>query len=380
MQNNITKEKTELVEEEEINIIELILKIWNKRKVIYISLIITVSLGILTAIFSPVEYTADLSFIPNINSSKSGLASKYGSLASMAGIDLSSFAESTGSGVPPQVYPQILESVTFRKSLIHKKLYFEKYKKKISLIDYYSNYHKPSVLSYIKKYSIGIFGTILSAIKSKKSEEDDKKNNSGHIFLSQTEYKLLKNLKDKFSLEVNSKQGDILIKTFMPDPIAAAELAEAIRIQLQTEITKIKIEKAENKLEYINDRYTEKKHEFEIIQNKLSSYLDKHKHVSKAYNQQEIKNIKSEYDLIYKIYSSLSSQLEAQKLQVKEDTPVFTIIKPVSIPKEKSKPQRSTIIMLSVFIGLVFGIGYILMLMFWNKIREVIAEKRELNN
>ena len=46
---------------------------------------------------------------------------------------------------------------------------------------------------------------------------------------------------------------------------------------------------------------------------------------------------------------------------MKKNTPIFTIIKPVVIPNEKSDPKRSLIVIMYSFMGLVIMTGYILL-------------------
>jgi LPS O-antigen subunit length determinant protein (WzzB/FepE family) len=56
----------------------------------------------------------------------------------------------------------------------------------------------------------------------------------------------------------------------------------------------------------------------------------------------------------------LASQVEQAKLQVNKDTPVFTTIKPVTIPFERSAPKRSLIVITFLFLGFVLSCGYVL--------------------
>ena len=54
------------------------------------------------------------------------------------------------------------------------------------------------------------------------------------------------------------------------------------------------------------------------------------------------------------------TQLEQVKLQVAKDTPVFSFLKPVVVPTEKSAPKRSLIVVTWLFLGFVISIGYLL--------------------
>jgi len=77
--------------------------------------------------------------------------------------------------------------------------------------------------------------------------------------------------------------------------------------------------------------------------------------VATAVARTEQERLTAEYTLVFGIYSELAKKLEQAKIEIKEETPVFTIIKPVSVPTEKSKPNRPYILGVFVFIGLVIG-------------------------
>ena len=53
--------------------------------------------------------------------------------------------------------------------------------------------------------------------------------------------------------------------------------------------------------------------------------------------------------------------------------PVFTVIKPVTVPYKKSKPQRAMIIFAFTFLGAVVGMGCILLL---PAVAEIVGSER----
>ena len=71
--------------------------------------------------------------------------------------------------------------------------------------------------------------------------------------------------------------------------------------------------------------------------------------------------------------------METQQLQVKEDTPVFTIIKPVSVPLEKSKPNRPMILIIWTFLGGIIGIGMVFGRGFLGSVKEKWNESEEVS-
>ncbi len=76
--------------------------------------------------------------------------------------------------------------------------------------------------------------------------------------------------------------------------------------------------------------------------------------------QNKLSRIESEVNISAPIVQQLASQVEQAKLQVNKDTPVFTTIKPVTIPFERSAPKRSQIVLIFGFLGLVLSCGYVL--------------------
>jgi len=70
------------------------------------------------------------------------------------------------------------------------------------------------------------------------------------------------------------------------------------------------------------------------------------------------------------IYQQLAGQLEQAKIQVKRDTPAFTIVEPVTVPIEKSKPRRTMILIIGVFLGGVVGSGLIYVNTFLFKLKK----------
>ena len=63
---------------------------------------------------------------------------------------------------------------------------------------------------------------------------------------------------------------------------------------------------------------------------------------------------------------------EKTQIEVKKNTPIFTIIKPVVIINEKSEPKRSLIVIIFSILALVFSSGYIL---FKSTILEIFKNK-----
>ena len=349
------------VEEQEIDLVELIQKMWINRWLIIKVTSVFVVLGVLVALFSAKVYTASCDIVPDTG--KSG-NSKMSSLAALAGVSLGGGEDVTA--LSPLVYENIMNGTSFRKELMQTKIDFEDIDKPVSFFDYYTSeeYNKPNVLSYIKKYTIGLPFVILNAIRGEQPEPDYSAvgNNEGPMVetLSKDEYDALKILEQCVSLTLDNKNGYVTITTNMPEAVAAAQLAQATVVLLQKYITEFKIAKVQSNLDFIQGRYDEAKKNFEDIQVRRAAFRDANTNTNKYSARVEAEKLDAEYTLAMNLYSELAAQLEQAKIEVKKDTPILTVVRPVTIPYKKSKPQRLQILVAFTFLGVVAGAGLVL--------------------
>ncbi len=148
------------------------------------------------------------------------------------------------------------------------------------------------------------------------------------------------------TLNVNDKEGYLTLTSNFHQALLSAQVAQKAQKLLQDYITQFKIEKATAQFHFIEERFNEKKREFESAQRRLASYRDANKNISSAVAQTELEKLENEYQLAFEVYSELAKQLEQARIKIKEDTPVFSVIEEVVVPIEKSKPKRSLILMI----------------------------------
>ena len=349
------------VEEQEIDIVELIQKMWINRWLIVKVASVFVVLGVLVALFSAKVYTASCDIVPDTG--KSG-SSKMSSLAALAGVNLNSGEDVTA--LSPLVYENIMNGTTFRKELMQTKINFEEIDEPVSFFDYYTSeeYNKPSVFSYIKKYTIGLPFVILNAIRGEQPEPDysgvGKSEGPTVETLSKEEFDAMNILGQSVSITLQEKKGFVTITSNMPEAVAAAQLTQATVVLLQKYITEFKIAKVQSNLDFIQSRYDEAKKNFEDIQVRRAAFRDANTNTNKYSARVEAEKLDAEYTLAMNLYSELATQLEQAKIEVKKDTPVLTVVRPVTIPYKKSKPQRAKILFAFTFLGVVAGAGLVL--------------------
>ena len=350
------KVKNRIIQEDEIDLISLVKTIWGGRKTIIKTTLIFMLLGLFVAIFSEKKYTASTTFVPQV--SDDNIGGGLSGLAAMAGINLGGM--SSGSEIPPALYPNIMNSIPFRRELLKTPLTFKGKPEKISFEVYYSSVYKPSLLGYIKKYTINLPKLILDKLKKKENNNGKQVENGVSIIsISENENILIKKISEHISLDVNLEDGFVTISSSMPEALPSAELALATEELLQQYIINFKINKSKEQLQFIKERYVEVEKKFKEIQLKIADFEDKNKFTTNAKSKIEAQSMKDEYDLIYGVFNELAKQLETQYIKVTEDTPVFTVIEPVMVPVEKSKPRKLMVLVMYTVVGFIIGVGII---------------------
>ena len=111
--NEVSKQQ---VNEDEIDLIELLKKVYLEKKFILKTSILAALFGIVYALFQPNEFTSSTTFIPQLSSGVKTGGSSLSGLASLAGINIGSMESS--SEFPPTLYPQVVNGIPFQLDLL----------------------------------------------------------------------------------------------------------------------------------------------------------------------------------------------------------------------------------------------------------------------
>ena len=344
------------LKEDEIDLIALIKSLWISKKFIIKLTAAFAALGVVVALLSPIKYTASSTFIPQ--SSQAGSSSNLSGVASLVGISLGGNISS--NEIPPSLYPQIIQSTTYKRDVLELPLKISSEKPSVLLKDYMLQKNSSSdFLGTVKKYTIMLPFTILSAIKGE--EKNSNYNSSSYAMsVSSEEEGLFENLTGILKLSVNSKERFVTLSASMEDPLVSAIIAKGAQEILQKNIINYKIKSASEQLEFNQKLLDLKKIEFDSLQNKLALFRDSNLNIVDSRFQNKLSGLESEFNIVSAVYQEVSKQLEQSKLQVSRDTPVFSVIKKVTIPNQRSAPKRSLTVVIYSFIGFILGCGFVL--------------------
>ena len=342
------------MQEDSIDIIALLKAIWTERRLIIKISISFFFIGCLVALLSPVVYTSQTSFVPQV-SGDDITKSKLGSLASLSGINLSQNEVTSDSYLSPLVYKNIVNSEEFSLTLLSDELInsnAEKFSVKEYLLSKGSSFNF-NPIGFIKKYTIGLF-------LNKENSEVNSNLLKNYNFISDEDFNLLNSFRNKFDIELNEEEGYIKVFANDKNPFISSQLVELITKRLQSKIIEIRTNKIKARLEFSKEQYELKQVEFDILQKKLAEFKDSNKNISTARFMSELKKLESEYQLQQNILMNLASEYNNNKIKLNKDTPIFSVIDEVSIPNVRSEPKRVLIVITYLFLGLILSIGFVL--------------------
>jgi len=339
-------------EEDSIDLIEIIKSIYEERKLLTKAVIASIALGIIVALFSSNQYTSNSTFIPQL-SNESKPSSSLSGLASLAGINLD---QSSGSEISPLLYPQILNSNPYRLDILSSKILYKS--ENISIRDYILLQNNFNFFELIKKYTIGLPGIILSNFKSDINIEEFDLN----IYkISEEDNKLFNSIDNLINITINEKEGLITLSSTDKNQSIPAQIVRNAEKILQQKIIELKVKSSQELLNFSENQFKNKTNELNNLLDRIAIFRDQNLNINSSLYQNKLDRLLSEAQIIQSVVQQLASQVEQAKLQVSKDTPVFTVIKPVSIPFEKSAPRRSLIVIIFGFLGLIGSIGFILL-------------------
>ncbi len=354
------------IEEDEIDIKEIIAKIWRKKWFIIAVTGLFLILGILIAFTSPVSYTASCTFVPQ-SGGKSG-GGNLGGLAAMAGLNLGS--ATSGETLAPSTYPEILKNVAFCKEIMHVQVTPSRLNgQHIALLDYYTN---PDFAQKSFFQKINIFS------KNNKEVNEETATYSARDSIQQLNKKELaayNAIQSSAQITENTKSGYVQLSYSFPEALGAAQITDEIRRILEQYVIRYKLDKVQKDLDFVERNYAIAKQDYQDKQLRLAAFQDANRDLVSAIAATTERKLSTEYDMSFAVYQELAKQREQALIAVKETKPVLTVIKPVVVPTEKSAPKRGMIIAVFLFLGLILGIGWVLIQPFFQDLAKEVKKQ-----
>ena len=358
----ITPDLSPQEEEMEIDIMELLAKLWKRRKFLIKWGIGGIVVGLIVGFSLPKSYEAKVVLAPETDQKTS---SGVSSIASMMGVNL----DNSVDAINFQMFPDVVASTPFIFELFDLPVEFERGDSTLhtTLIDYMLEYQKSPWWSVIIGAPSKALGWALSLLSDKEDEEGDGTLNP--LNLPKKEREVVKFFAENIMVNVDKKTGKTSMSLQMQDPLVVAAVMNAVVENLKDYMSDYRTSKARQDVENLTEICEQRKVDYYQVQQTYAKYLDANKSVNLQSAQVERERLQQEMNLAYQVYSQVANQLEAARIKVQQAKPVVAVIEPVTIPLRHVAPSKAKMLVIFTFLAgciaaawILFGEEYLLKL------------------
>lgn len=337
-------------EEQEIDLMEYVRKLWLARKTLFKAAGIAAVLGVVIALTTPRQYTVNVTLAPESGRSGGGLSS----LASMFGVGGMSMGNDADA-LNVMLYPNILESTPFILDLMDTPVKtIDEELPDTTLSVYLTEYTSNSLIANVISLPFRALGSLISLFVTE--EEEQVPDTINPFQLTKEQANIVKGIKRLVVANVDKKTGITTISVTMQDPMVAAIMTDTVVYKLKEHITKYRVSKAEEDYKYWEKLYHQHRDEYYEAQKNYAEYTDANKNVILQSVSIEQERLQNEMSLAFQTYSNVANQLQMAKAKVQEAKPVFALVEPATVPLKPSGRGRGMTVILTVFL-IVAGTG-----------------------
>lgn len=339
----------------ETDLARLFRRLWCERRFFFKIGLVAAMVGLVVVFSLPKEYTTTVKLAPETEEVSKRMNS-LGSLAAMAGVNLGS--SSGADAISPDLYPDVVGSTPFLLELFPVKVNGSSDCDSLSLYMYMRHYQRTAWWNYIIRAPF----QGLSAVRNLFSGPvKDKVETLDPFRLTAVEESVLRSLRSRIYTSVDKKTFVVTVSVRMQNPVVSAEVTRTVMQKLQEYIIAYRTQKVKYDLEFTYKVFEETRDAYYKAQRAYAAFEDANRNLISSSYRTEQERLKNEMTLAFNVYNSVAQKLEQDKLRVQEQTPVYTVIEPATVPIRASSPKKMLILTGFVFLGLLGGMGYVLM-------------------
>lgn len=261
-----------------------------------------------------------------------------------------------------RLYPYMVESIAFQRQLVRKSISYGPADTSITLFHYFSNVRQPSILKTIHRYTIGLprlltqSGRDSAILNTPLYATDDTLTDTQFPVLDipAREQRVINEVNRRVNASYSRSTGIITIETKMPRPELAAQLVQLTLDELYRQASAYKTEKGRLYLDFLNHQLDLAKQALEEARGSLAEF-----NASDGQALDERMMLQSNYEESLDRYNTVLGQRNRLQSNIQEQLPPFRILDDITVPGQKSEPNRKLTIVLSLLAGFFIALSWI---------------------
>ena len=367
MQENINNQPYH-EDDQEIDIMELISKLWKKRAMIIKWCIAGAIVGLVVGFSIPKTYTASVTLAPEMQQKTS---SGVSSIASMMGVNLNNSVDA----ISVEMFPDVVHSTPFIFELFDLPVTFERKDTVVNttLLDYMLEYQKSPWWTPVLQFPFKALGWCIDLVTPGDEDDEGVGGALNPNNLPKKERAVVKFFAENIMVNVDKKSFKTEMSIEMQDPQVVATVMDAITENLKEYMSEYRTSKARQDADNLSIICDQRKADYYKAQQAYADYVDSNKNVSLQSAQVERERLQQEMNLAYQVYSQVATNLEGARIQAEQAKPVFVIINPVTVPIKKTAPSKAKMLVIFTFLAGCCAAGWVLFgEEYWKKLKDML--------
>jgi uncharacterized protein involved in exopolysaccharide biosynthesis len=345
--------------EDEVSLLDILLVLARHKTIIVRTVLVFTLLGITYSILAPLEYTASTKVVREAESKGPDLSGGLGGLAGgLAGGAVSGILGGASSGLGPKAFPDVLEGRAVRLAVVRDTFRFPDTKRPMTFVEYVNR--PPSLMDQILSYTIWLPWTLKRALGQAISDTPapvGTADTGKSLVLSMEEDEALEALSEMIAASVDEDTGLMTISVTASGPKLASDLTKSFLGHFRSRVRQIRTKKVRNRLQFVEGRFEEVEKELETAEDRLAQFLERNQNPTTATLQFRRDRLQRQVSFKEQLYSELQSQLTQSRLDLQRRQPVVTVVEEAVPPMDRTAPKRTLIVVLSLILGVIFGVG-----------------------
>lgn len=319
------------VDTKAIDIMQVLLVLWDSRKLIGIVVGSITVLAIVISLILPEYFKSTAIILPDTDKSRLASLGGVSDLAALAGVSVG------GEGSLIKLYPTIIKSESVPKNVLFKKYKTKEFSDSVNLLQYWEIEEKTPERSY----------------------------EAG-----------LKTLQDGLNISSDIKLSIVTISIETREPQLSADIINTTIMELDRFIRTKRNTNASEQRKWIEGRLIEVKADLSKAENILKEFREKNRVVTGSPQLLlEQERLAREVQINTTIYIELKKQYEIVKIEEIKNIPIINVLDYGRPAAKKDKPKRSIIVIVSFFLAFAGSIGYVIVRdNYGNKLTDIIHQ------
>lgn len=359
--------------EEEVDLLDILLVLARNRTLIVWTVLAFFVFGTTYALLADEEYTSTAKVVREASSEAPSLPGGLSSLSGSFGINLGSV-----EGLTPEAFPDILMSREVRLAVVRDTFYISSLERRTTLVEYYNQ--PPGPVGILLKYTLKLPWKIKDALFADHLPSDSSSASADFSLHPTTEeLEAIKAISNQVTSSVDQESGLMMIEATAEDPVLSTHMTARFLDELTARVRALRTQKVRENVKFMEDRFAEAQQELRIAEDRLAQFLERNQRIESPPLQFERDRLRRQVGFKEQLYRDLQAQLTQARVELQRQQPVVTVVEEPVQPLERSAPKRALIVMLSLILGSLVGIGVSFGVSFVNATRESKEEKEKLN-